>query len=205
MALTVKPVKGRFLAIGIGVVIAVIGLFFGLRTINSRAAGESPQAVAVGEITSTSAVITWETDNPVQEGVRYGKGAAESDLTSIAPETEASKKHKVELSLLEAGTTYYFNIIGATDTDYSNSGVSWTFTTASDSASTPTSGTQKKTTGKSIQHLVIPNDATAVTTAPTSAPSINCKTETNCDLIKANFSKGCSTSDYVACTYKAAQ
>lgn len=204
MALTIKPSKTRLISIGIGLVIAITGLVFGTRMIGSRAAGEAPQAVTVTDITSTSATIKWETGTPIQGAVRYGKGTTDADLTAVAPELEPTKEHKVALNLLEAGTTYYFKIVGGSDTDFDNSGVPWDFTTATDSGTIPVSGTQK-TNSKSIQHLVIPDDNTATTAPATVTPSINCKTETNCALIKANFVNGCSTADYVACTFRNAK
>ncbi len=198
MAVSVKPAKKRILAIVLGLAIGAIGLFFGFKGVMTRAVDETPRAVTITNIKSTTASITWETGTAVQGAVKYGKGPADTDLTAVAPELEQTKDHKVDLTLLEAATTYYFKIVGGTDTEYTNNGSAWSFTTANDDGSIPTSGGASKAPVKRpspIQRIVIDQN----TGEETSTVTINCQTEQNCNLIKSNFVHGCSTSDYIKC------
>jgi len=70
----------------------------------------APEIVAgpdVEEITSTSAVISWETNEPSTGIVYYGKG---SNLNKSVSSTELKEEHAVELINLKAATSYNFQL-----------------------------------------------------------------------------------------------
>ncbi|MBU4444832.1 fibronectin type III domain-containing protein, partial [bacterium] len=74
----------------------------------------APEIVAgpdVEGITSTSAVISWKTNEPSTGIVYYGKG---NDLNKSVSSTELQEEHAVELINLEAATSYNFQL-SATD------------------------------------------------------------------------------------------
>jgi len=70
----------------------------------------APEIVAgpdVEEITSTTAVISWGTDEQSTGIVYYGKG---NNRNKSVSSTELQKEHVVELINLEAATSYYFQL-----------------------------------------------------------------------------------------------
>ena len=60
-------------------------------------------------IDETSAVISWLTDEPASSQVQYGATAGNLNLSSVA-DTKLNRTHRVELSSLTAGQTYYFSV-----------------------------------------------------------------------------------------------
>src|SRR4030065_1683453 len=105
---TVGPKKDKlkkYLPIGIGVLIsiAIVVLAFGvLQGFFTRASGSIPQSVVVSDQTQNSVKITWTTEIEAQSMVEYG--TSPNSLTFNAPETEKTKNHSVELTLLSPNT-----------------------------------------------------------------------------------------------------
>ena len=70
----------------------------------------APEIIAgpdVEEITSTTAVISWETNEPSTGIVYYGKG---NNLNKSVSSSDLQEEHAVELINLEADTSYYFQV-----------------------------------------------------------------------------------------------
>lgn len=83
--------------------------------------------VAAGNITASSAVISWETNEASDSQVEYGLTSAYGFATPVAGERVTS--HQVVLSGLAAGTTYHFRV-KSTDADGNQaSSDDFTFTT----------------------------------------------------------------------------
>lgn len=171
-----------------GIVLAIvllIGGFFVLQTAGGRAADEEPRDVVVSDITNNSAKITFATGSRAQGVVEYG--LSPTTLNLLAPESEPSTSHEVELTLLSEDTTYYFQIsIGGKK--YDNAGVPWTFSTSSSEAGSTNRAVPTLPTARPTQARAV-----STTTSPGSC------TETNCEKIKLLLGKGCTTQDYVKC------
>lgn len=172
----------KFLYIGFGVVIGILLIIMGFRTVQNlftRAEDIAPRDVVTGEITQNSAKIVWTTGEESQGVVKYG--TSPTALNFFAPETQKTRNHSADLTLLSPGTTYYFQIrIG--EKDYDNGGVPWTLAT------------------KNIEKQTVVPTAPPLPTQAQAAPS-SCN-ETNCDKIKGKLGQGCSTRDYVLCLKK---
>lgn len=193
--------KIRIISIVLGIIIGLILIFFGFTLIQRvfiRAGNIAPRDVVVSEITNGSATITWSTSEDSQGVVEYG--TSPSSLNFFAPETEQTKSHKVELTLLSPNTTYYFQIkIG--DRQFDNGGVPWTFTTKASAESQPlVSPTkslsippEKKAQPTPISQVEVP----AASATPVSSTG-RCD-ETDCEKIKSKIGQGCDVSDYTRC------
>lgn len=75
-------------------------------------ADETPptiSGVSVSNITESSAIITWATNEPATSQVQYGK--TETYGSETAENTNLSTNHSVTLPGLDDGTTYYFKVI----------------------------------------------------------------------------------------------
>ncbi len=109
----------------LGGALAVVGLKTAKTYLSGAAAGTEPKGVRV-QAEDRSAVITWQTDKEAQGIVEYGTTPASLLLRAL--ETQPTKVHRVTLSPLRAGTTYYFRIrVG--ETIYDNSGIPYSFKT----------------------------------------------------------------------------
>ena len=106
-----------------------IGAIFGINAaktyLSGAAAGEDPQNVKV-QADVASATISWQSEKEVMGIVEYGANQASLMLRAI--ETQKSTVHRVVLSPLKEGTTYYFRIkIG--ETIYDNNEIPYSFKT----------------------------------------------------------------------------
>lgn len=206
------PVKSRkIFGTIIGVVLSVLLLFFGFQIIQgvfTRASDIAPRDVVITEITENSAVIEWATAIETQGVIEYG--TTPTNLSFFAPETEKTKNHKVELTLLTPGTTYYFQIrIG--DKVFDNAGVPWSFTTKSKGnteviqpSPTPSPITETKqssSTPTPYQTLDLGDEKSSVPTS-TPIPTKAVCDETDCAKIKEKLGKGCTTQDYIKCVLR---
>ncbi len=127
-----KKRLARIIAIVVGLLIGIPLVIFGFLMTQgafTRASNAAPENVRISQVTSTSAVITWNTGEETQGVVQYG--TSPTQLTFFAPENTQTTVHRSELSLLKPQTTYFFNIrVG--ETIFDNGGTPWTFTTKSE-------------------------------------------------------------------------
>ena len=119
-----------------------VGAIFGINAaktyLSGAAAGEDPQSVKV-QADVASATISWQSEKETMGVVEYGANQASLMLRAI--ETQKSTVHRVVLSPLKEGTTYYFRIkIG--EVVYDNNGIPYSFktnpATTADLTPTPT-------------------------------------------------------------------
>lgn len=196
MKLDQKIIK-KISAIIVGLILFVLIVYFGFQILGSRAADVEPRDVIISEITQNAATISWSTGVETQAVIEYG--TSPTALNFFAPESQRTKNHQVDLTLLSPATTYYFQIrIG--DKKYDNGGVPWTFTTKSAQTANPI-----------ISPTSLPTPTANLTPSPTpiqiletgknSPTPISCS-ETDCEKIKLNLGKGCTTQDYFLCLRK---
>lgn len=196
MKLDQKIIK-KISAIIIGLILFVLIIYFGFRILGSRAADVEPRDVIISEITQNSATISWSTEIETQAVIEYG--TSPTALNFFAPESQRAKNHQVDLTLLSPSTTYYFQMrIG--DKKYDNGGVPWTFTTKSAQTSNPLTSP-----------IVSPKPTIDLSPSPTpiqvleiekNSPTPSSCQETDCEKIKLNLGKGCTTQDYFRCIRK---
>ena len=75
-------------------------------------ADETPPTISgvnVSNITESSAIITWTTNEPATSQVQYGK--TETYDSSTTADTNLTTNHNVTLTGLSDNTTYYFKVI----------------------------------------------------------------------------------------------
>ncbi|OGK21061.1 hypothetical protein A2866_01885 [Candidatus Roizmanbacteria bacterium RIFCSPHIGHO2_01_FULL_39_8] len=174
----------RFLGYAVGGLLSVLILVFGFTMVQgvlTRAEDQVPRDVVISDITTSSAIINWATGTNTQGVIEYG--VSPTTINQLAPEAESSSSHQLDLTLLSASTTYYFQIsIGGKK--YDNAGVPWTFSTkGTDEVPTSLSPSTRPTP---ISRVVIPN-------VENSCP------ETDCEKIKLKLGNGCTTQDYIKC------
>ncbi len=181
---TFRPHRyNKWLGVGVGLGLSVMLLIAGSAAYFSgvfvEASNDAPQELVVSKITDNSARLDWTTAIENQGYVEYGTNPA--TLTLIVPEASPSRSHGLDLSLLRAGTSYYFHIkVG--DKVFDDAGNPWTFVTKK----TPAVQQESTPTPELIEEAPLPE--------PTEASSC---TSTDCEIIKSMFGKGCDTSDYI--------
>jgi chitodextrinase len=93
--------------------------------------GQAPviSNVAISQLNSSSATITWNTDNLADSQVKYGTDTSftQASTINVTPTTA----HSVKISKLRAGTTYYYKVVSKNSLGLSAESSSQTFTTAS--------------------------------------------------------------------------
>lgn len=186
----------RIASIIIGSLIAIVIIFFGFKLFSevfTRAADVEPRDVVVSDITQNSIKISWSTGQESQGVVEYG--TTPTALNFFAPESQSTRTHSLDLTLLSPATTYYFQVRIA-DKKYDNGGVPWTFTTKSVEKSQPSGSNITKPSP--ISTIIIPQEPTVV------PPVVQSCDETECTKIQEKIGKGCTTMDYIKCINKAA-
>ena len=108
----------------------VSGIFFGPSgsSLSNLAPQPTISNIQTSNITSTSVIISWTTDQQSSSQVNYGLSAAYGGVaTNGGPPVTA---HSVPVSGLNAGTTYYFDVVSANTAGISATSAGNTFTTA---------------------------------------------------------------------------
>ncbi len=192
----------KALAIVIGVVLGIIVIFLAFtlaQNVLTRATNVKPQDVVISSVTQNSAKVTWTTDQETLSNIEYGTSA--TALSFSAPETEKTKSHSVDLTLLSKSTTYYFQIaVGGQK--YDNGGIPWTFTTRSGEGDSQTGGANPiASPTAALTTAVTPTTLPTAIPSPTVVITGGCNFS-NCEDMKANFGKGCTTQDYFKCVRK---
>jgi uncharacterized surface anchored protein len=83
------------------------------KTVKFRLNGPPPKLLTgpfLGTLTQTEALIHWETDQPTIGSIRYGP--SESFGRNVGPSATEERVHRMKLTGLSAGRTYYFEIKG---------------------------------------------------------------------------------------------
>lgn len=182
----------RIAAIIVGVIISIFLIIIGFKIVTNvftRASDQIPRDVTITDITQNSARVSWSTGIANQGIIIYG--TTPTALNFNAPETVPTTTHSVDLTLLSASSTYYFQI-SIEGKNYDNGGVPWTFSTKGVvPTAVPTPTISSTTNPTPIQSLKVPN----------SASTLACR-ETDCTKIKEKLGKGCDTQDYLRCIRK---
>ena len=75
----------------------------------SRSGVQITNGPGVDNVTPTSAVVFWNTNVPSGAVVRYG--TSQEKLTQTESATAGQTDHKAQLSNLQPGTTYFFQVV----------------------------------------------------------------------------------------------
>ena len=150
--------KKKSLPTILGVILLVLGTFFGVFLINSRqifrlgAEGDTaPKDIRVSNITDTSATISWVTDIESIGFVLWED--------NVEQETDQkSYTHSVTINGLKEKTKYSYKI-NSGGTLFDNQGISWQFTTGSalglNKNSTLVSGSILTATGQPVKNAIV--------------------------------------------------
>lgn len=117
-------------------------------------------SVAAGSITSTSATITWTTNQQATSQVAYGASTSYGSLSAASASTVTS--HSVNLTGLTPGTSYDYAAISVNATGQSTTSTNFTFSTAAAAAPPPASA------GSVIARVGGAHGNTGVIASPTS-------------------------------------
>ncbi len=164
------PLQGQgVVKIGIGILASLVVIVGGtllFQTVFTKAADVVPRDLIINGITTSSAKVSWTTDQETQGVIEYGSTPTFFNL--FAPEPQKTKSHTVEITLLSPGSSYYFQIrIG--DTKYDNGGVPWTFATKTTNDAS-LSGTPTATISAAI--TITPVSPKTTVTQPTVAATM---------------------------------
>lgn len=87
-------------------------------------------SVASGSLTSSSALITWTTDENASTKIRYGVSSSYGTTTSETDTSPRVTTHSLTLSNLHACTTYHFSVLSTDATSNTSVSSDGSFTTA---------------------------------------------------------------------------
>ncbi|MBI2465533.1 fibronectin type III domain-containing protein [Candidatus Shapirobacteria bacterium] len=108
-------------------VLSFLGMGAAKTYLSGASAGSEPKSVlATPSDDGKSVTISWQTDKSVQAVVEYGTTPASLLLRSL--ESDSSTSHKISISPLKGGTSYYFRIRVGEEV-YDNSGIPFSFKT----------------------------------------------------------------------------
>lgn len=126
----------------------------------------TPKNIRITNVTSSSATISWTTDQPTTSFVSWGKSQSFGELTQQSQGT----LHYFNLDNLDTGSDYYFKV-NSGGIDFDNNGTAWKFKTASQTSSnnpTVISGQILNEDNSTAQAIVYVNDGTGPKSAKTS-------------------------------------
>jgi hypothetical protein len=164
-------VNVKTIIVGVILVLVIVLGVLGVNTVKTYMSGaaaetEPKNVIAEPDEDGKSASVSWVSDKATQGVVEYGTNPASLLLRAV--ETEATTDHKILLSPLKSGVTYYYRIrIG--EEIFDNSGVPYTFKVAN--------------TGNEVVPTVAPIilAPTVAVASPSGAPSCNRNTDYNND------------------------
>ncbi len=167
-------------------VLAAVGVRTARTYLSGASGGKEPQNVRA-EADVKSATVTWQTDTEVQGTVEYGTTPASLLLRAL--ENQPSTSHRVVLSPLKEGTTYYFRIrVG--DEIFDNNGIPYSFKTQEGEAG------QKPDDPPVERPTQLPTEPPVNTqpeSSPQASPSETGQKVTSC--VKEQFNEKFGTSD----------
>lgn len=154
----------------IGILVLFVGTFAGVFLLRSTqvfkigaSVTATPKDVRTGNITDTSATISWITADPTSAFISYGVSATSTNkVENESTSNEKFQTHLISLSGLSPSTTYYYKI-NSEGSDFDNNGVPWQFTTGRQLAGTanplPISGSvitaSGQPSGRSLVYVTI--------------------------------------------------
>lgn len=203
-----KPKIRKIISVTIGLVISFVILLFGFQIVSkifTRASSEAPTDVTITNIGQNAATIKWTTPVETQGVVEYGTSL--TSLNFFAPETQATKAHSIDLTLLARDTSYFFQIrigdrkfgIGGASGGAAENGQPWDFKTKTTSGQPAASVTDVPTLAPTVPVVLTPTPISSIRIPPTGESTQTCPQTTNCETIKSMLAKGCQSTDYLKC------
>ncbi|MCX6704996.1 MAG: fibronectin type III domain-containing protein [Candidatus Woesebacteria bacterium] len=120
----------------IGIAILLAGTFAGVYFLRMSQvfriganATAVPKDVRTGNLSDTSATISWITESATSDFIGWGE--TQGSLNKVEKESDTDQKfftHSITLTGLKADTTYFYKI-NSEGTNFDNNGVPWQFTT----------------------------------------------------------------------------
>lgn len=202
--------KKQMIIIGavIGGVALIALLYFGYIFLtgagSTQASEDAPQNVQVVEAQADKVQVKWSTPVEAVTAIQYGTEPDPASFKTLPTSGSPNTQHSIDISSLEPGVTYYFQIrVG--DETFDNEGSFWTFTTPKTDAGANSDATSeaKLSTTPSISGVLptptktATDSATTVTPVPTVSNPI-CDSN-SCSEIQENLGTACSTQDYIKC------
>lgn len=205
--------KKQMIIIGsvIGGIALIALLYFGyiffMGAGSAQASEDSPQNVQVVKSSSDKVQVKWSTPKEAVTAIEYGTEPDATSFKTLPASGSPNTEHSIDISSLEPGVTYYFQIRVGEET-FNNEGSFWTFTTPKDDAgATPggsTATSEAKLSPSPGTTGVVPTPTkTATTSATTVTPtpdtgSTICSSS-SCTEIQKNLGTTCTTQDYIKC------
>ena len=94
----------------------------------SQASEDAPQNVQVVEATADKVQVKWSTPTEAVTAIQYGTEPDAASFKSLPASGSPNTQHSIDISSLEPGVTYYFQIVVGEET-FNNEGSFWSFTT----------------------------------------------------------------------------
>jgi hypothetical protein len=150
----------------IGIIILLAGTFAGVYLLRMNqvfriGAGPTftPKDVRVGNISDTSATISWITEGATSSFISWGE--SQSKLDRVESETNSDQKfltHSISLTGLKPDTTYFYKI-NSEGSNFDNNGLPWQFTTGGEISvgqnSNPISGSVIAASGQPAKRALV--------------------------------------------------
>jgi hypothetical protein len=122
----------------------------------------TPKDVRIGNISDTSATISWTTEGKTADFVSYGDTQSVGNIENESQNNEKFINHSITLSGLKAVTNYYYKI-NSEGTNFDNNGLPWQFTTgpalSANQTTTPVSGlvisASGQPSGRAIVYIMV--------------------------------------------------
>lgn len=175
------------------IILGVLGMNVVKTYISGASADFEPKNLsAVSTTDGTSATVSWTTDKAATASVFYGTNMA--SLLLMAEDSASTTDHKILLTNLRSGKTYYYKIVVG-DNEFDNGGTMFTFKTLGDDAATvvPTIATP------TIPVVTLPTTTVPITTITPTKTSTSTGT-TNCNKTTDYNKDGTINSlDYIMC------
>lgn len=118
----------------------------------------TPKDVRIGNLSDTSATISWTTEGKTSDFVSYGDTQSVGNIENESQNNEKFINHSVTLSGLKAATNYYYKI-NSEGTTFDNNGIPWQFTTgpalSENQTSIPVSGLVISASGQSSGRAIV--------------------------------------------------
>jgi hypothetical protein len=125
------------LVLVIGIPLTIFGIYKAVQWFTRAGTNTQPKNIVVSNLTTSSATITWVTEDKQTGAVVPILNSEEKGTVTDKRGTSRKSTHYVELTNLEPGTEYDFKIVSGSDTYTSNEGNEFAFTTANISTDTP--------------------------------------------------------------------
>ncbi len=171
----------------------------------SQASEDAPQNVQVVEATADKVQVKWSTPTEAVTAIQYGTEPDAASFKSLPASGSPNTQHSIDISSLEPGVTYYFQIVVGEET-FNNEGSFWSFTTPKADGTGSEATSEAKLSPSPGSGSIVPTPTKTATASasitPTGEPD---ETDTSicssnsCTEIQKNLGTACTTQDYIKC------